>query len=292
MYSAKRFQTGFSKYWAEEDAHSVRNLTLTGDLRRAIEEGQLELAFQPKVSLATGAAIGAEVLCRWNRPDHGYVSPEEFIGHAEQSGLIFPLTEWVLRKAVETAAVWRALGWDLNIAVNLSARLLHHERILSLVTGPLAQWEYPPECLTLEITENALLVNPAHAMIVVSEFAGLGLNVSIDDFGTGYSSLSYLTTLNANELKIDKSFVLGMSRDENYTTVVRSVVRMAHDLNLKVVAEGIETDEVAAALRQFGCDTGQGYLFGKPMLADDFEHWLKSNRQGTPRVHLLDSKRA
>jgi diguanylate cyclase (GGDEF)-like protein/PAS domain S-box-containing protein len=276
MYSAKRFQSGFSKYWAEDDAHSVRNLTLTGDLRRAIEEDELELAFQPKNDLATGTIMGAEVLCRWNRPEHGEVSPDEFIGHAEQSGLIFPLTRWVLGKAVETAAIWRELGWDLSIAVNLSARLLHHEEILSLVTSTLEQWEFPASRLTLEITENALLVNPAHAMIVIGELAALGVKVSIDDFGTGYSSLSYLTTLDASELKIDKSFVLGMSKEDNFKTVVKSVIAMAHDLDLRVVAEGIESEEIAAILRGFGCDIGQGFLFGKPMAAGDFEALLKT----------------
>jgi diguanylate cyclase (GGDEF)-like protein/PAS domain S-box-containing protein len=277
MYSAKRFQSGFSKYWAEDDAHSVRNLTLTGDLRRAIEEDELELAFQPKIDLATGTVTGAEVLCRWNRPEHGFVRPDEFIGHAEQSGLIFPLTRWVLGKAVETAAIWREFGWDLNIAVNLSARLLHHEEILSLVAGTLEQWEFPAGCLTLEITENALLVNPAHAMIVIGELAAQGIKVSIDDFGTGYSSLSYLTTLDASELKIDKSFVLGMSKEDNFKTVVKSVIAMAHDLNLRVVAEGIESEEVVAILRGFGCDIGQGFLFGKPMAAAAFETFLKTS---------------
>jgi len=274
MYSAKRFQSGVSKYWAEDDLHSVRNLTLTGDLRRAIDEGELEIVIQPKVDLKTEEAMGGEVLCRWNRPDHGFVSPDEFIGHAEQSGLIFPLTQWVLGKAVETAAIWRELGWDLNIAVNLSARLLHHEQILSLVRDTLERWQYPPEKLTLEITENALLVNPGHAMIVISELAELGIKVSIDDFGTGYSSLSYLTTLAAKELKIDKSFVMGMAHDKNFKTVVKSVIAMAHDLDLRVVAEGIETDEAVEVLCQFGCDIGQGYLFGRPMSSADFEAWL------------------
>ncbi len=290
MYSAKRFQSGFSKYWAEDDAHSVRNLTLTGDLRRAIEEGELELAFQPKNDLATGTVMGAEVLCRWNRPEHGFVSPDEFIGHAEQSGLIYPLTRWVLGEAVKTAAIWRELGWDLNIAVNLSARLLHHEEILSLVTRTLEQWEFPAGRLTLEITENALLVNPAHAMIVIGELAALGVKVSIDDFGTGYSSLSYLTTLDASELKIDKSFVLGMSKEENFKTVVKSVIAMAHDLDLRVVAEGIESEEVVAILRGFGCDVGQGFLFGKPMAAADFENWLRTRQ--LPTFALPETRRA
>jgi diguanylate cyclase (GGDEF)-like protein/PAS domain S-box-containing protein len=282
MYSAKRFHSGFSKYWAEDDVHSVRSLTLTGDLRRAIEEGRLELVFQPKVKLDTGAPFGAEVLCRWNRPDHGYVSPDEFISHAEQCGLIYPLTKWVMLNALQTAAVWRELGWDLNVAVNLSARLLHHEHVLDLVIDALKRWEYPADRLTLEITENALMVNPGHAMIVVREFASLGVKISIDDFGTGYSSLSYLTTLEASELKIDKSFVMGMSNDRNFETIVKSVVAMAHDLHLSVVGEGVENEEIVDTLRQYRCDVAQGYFYGKPMPADQFEAWLKAN--GTPTL--------
>ena len=293
MYSAKRLQGGFAKYWADDDAHSVRNLTMTGDLRAAIENDELELAFQPKVDIATGRTMGAEVLCRWDRPGHGMVSPDEFIDHAEQSGLIFPLTKWVLGKAVETGAIWRELGWDLNIAVNLSARLLHHEQILALVTETLERRQYPAESLTLEITENALMVNPGHAMIVISEFSALGIKVSIDDFGTGYSSLSYLTTLAASELKIDKSFVLGMEREASYKTIVKSVVMMAHELDLRVVAEGIETEDVVSLLQGLDCDFGQGYLFGKPMSSSTFEGWLRSGDWPAARLsHEIEAQRA
>jgi diguanylate cyclase (GGDEF)-like protein/PAS domain S-box-containing protein len=280
MYSAKRNQTGFARYWAEDDAHSIRNLTLTGDLRRAIDEGDINLAFQPKIDLRSGRLVGAEVLARWHRAAHGTISPDEFIVHAEQSGLIFPLTQWVLGKAVECAAVWRALGWDLNIAVNLSPRLLHHEQILSMVTEMLNRWEYPADRLTIEITENALLVNPAHAMIVINELAELGIRVSIDDFGTGYSSLSYLATLPAAELKIDMSFILGMEASSQNRTIIRSVVAMAHDLDLQVVAEGVETREAMEALRLMGCDVGQGFLFGRPMEMAEFESWLKTVEWG------------
>jgi diguanylate cyclase (GGDEF)-like protein/PAS domain S-box-containing protein len=274
MYSAKRGQTGFARYWAEDDAHSIRNLTLTGDLRRAIDDGDLDLAYQPKIDLSSGRLSGVEVLCRWHRIAHGSVAPEEFIVHAEQSGLIFPLTQWVLGKAIESAAVWRALGWDLNVAVNLSPRLLHHENILAMVTETLSRWDYPADRLTIEITENALLVNPAHAMIVINELAELGIRVSIDDFGTGYSSLSYLATLPAAELKIDMSFVLGMESNRQNRTIIKSVVAMAHDLDLQVVAEGVETREAMEALRLMGCDVGQGFYFGKPMEMAEFERWL------------------
>ncbi|MPY74675.1 MAG: EAL domain-containing protein [Alphaproteobacteria bacterium] len=273
MYSAKRERSGYARYWAEGDIHSVRNLTLTGDLRQAIENDGLELAFQPKIDLKAAVAIGVEALCRWKHPVHGFVSPDEFIGHAEQSGLIMPLTQWVLDKAIETGAMWRECGRDLSVAVNLSARLLHHETIFEAVCEALEKWRYPADRLTLEVTETALLVNPAHAMEMIGRFSALGIKVSIDDFGTGYSSLSYLATLKADELKIDKSFVFGMLDDSNNGTIVKSVISMAHDLGLRVVAEGVETAEVMEALRLSGCDIGQGYFFGKPLSFAEFENW-------------------
>jgi EAL domain-containing protein (putative c-di-GMP-specific phosphodiesterase class I) len=192
------------------------------------------------------------------------------------------LTQWVLAKAVETASIWHELGWDLNIAVNLSARLLHHEKILPMVMETLARWGFPPDRLTIEITENALLVNPAHAMIVINELAERGVKVSIDDFGTGYSSLSYLAMLPAAELKIDKSFVLGMKGDNDYRTIVKSVIGMAHELGLRVVAEGVESREIMDILRHLGCDIGQGYLYGRPMAGPKFEEWLKTAEWGSP----------
>ncbi|MGH6619596.1 MAG: putative bifunctional diguanylate cyclase/phosphodiesterase, partial [Alphaproteobacteria bacterium] len=273
MYSAKRERSGYARYWAEGDIHSVRNLTLTGDLRQAIENDGLELAFQPKIDLKAAVAIGVEALCRWKHPVHGFVPPDEFIGHAEQSGLIMPLTQWVLDKAIETGAIWRECGRDLSVAVNLSARLLHHETIFEAVCEALEKWRYPADRLTLEVTETALLVNPAHAMEMIGRFSALGIKVSIDDFGTGYSSLSYLATLKADELKIDKSFVFGMLDDSNNGTIVKSVISMAHDLGLRVVAEGVETAEVMEALRLSGCDIGQGYYFGKPLSFAEFENW-------------------
>ena len=273
MYAAKRDRTGYERYWAEGDIHGVRNLTLTGDLRRAIENGELELAFQPKIDLATSAVTGVEALCRWKRGDHGFVPPDEFIGHAEQSGLIMPLTEWALDKAVETGALWRECGRDLSVAVNLSAHLLHRESTYDAVVAALDKWRYPANRLTLEVTETGLLVSPEKALQLVGRFSALGIKVSIDDFGTGYSSLSYLATLRAHELKIDKSFVFGMLEDAKNATIVRSVISMAHDLGLRVVAEGIETMEITEALRANGCDIGQGYLFGKPMVFADFETW-------------------
>ena len=274
---AKRDKVGYAIYSPEEDVHSIRNLTLTGDLRQAIESGNLELAFQPKVCMRNRWITGLEVLARWPHPTHGYISPEEFVANAEQTGLILPMTNWVLNKALGHATEWRKAGHNLNIAVNLSARLLHNPAIIPTVSMLLKKWEYPAELLTLEITENALVVNPEQAMQVVKWFAELGMHVSIDDFGTGYSSLAYLKNLPVHELKIDKTFVFGLTSDESDRKIVKSVIAMAHDLELAVVAEGIEDMETLTALGRLDCDIGQGYLFGKPMARDDFERWLSES---------------
>jgi diguanylate cyclase (GGDEF)-like protein/PAS domain S-box-containing protein len=275
MYAAKRDHLGFDLYRPESDPHSVRNLTLTGDLRRAIESDGLSLAFQPKVDLRAGKVSGVEVLARWLRPSQGWVSPDEFITHAEQCGLILPLTKWVLNAALKQGAEWRRAGHDIDIAVNLSARLLHHGTIIPTIMSILRRWDYPSHRLTLEVTENALLADPRHAMEVVEELAGLGVKVSIDDFGKGYSSLAYLKTLAARELKIDKSFVLGMAENASDRTIVKSVIALAHDLGLRVVAEGIETMDVLEMLVGVRCDLGQGFLFGQPRAAEDFLEWLE-----------------
>lgn len=276
MYAAKQKHTGYAIYSPESDANSVRNLTLTGDLRRAIETSELSLVFQPKIRVTDCQVTGVEVLSRWFRPDHGQIPPDEFVTHAEQTGLIFPMTEWVLDNALEEASAWRLLGYDLNLAVNLSARLLHHPAVMPMVLSLLGKWGYPPDRLTLEITENALVVNPKEAMTVVERFARLGICVSIDDFGTGYSSLAYLKSLKVQELKIDKSFVFNLTSDESDRKIVKSVIGLAHDLSLKVVAEGVETRDALAALDQLGCNVAQGYLFGRPMPAAEFVDWLKT----------------
>jgi diguanylate cyclase (GGDEF)-like protein len=275
MYKAKGLSAGYMMYTPEDDPHSVQSLTLTGDLRRAIETNELTLVYQPKVNTRDGKTKGVEVLARWQRPGQGSVSPDEFIVHAEKSGLILPLTKWVLNAALEQGSKWRAAGHDFEVAINLSAQLLHHASIVPTVVAILRKWDYPANRLSLEITENAILVDPAHAMAMVAQFAALGVKVSIDDFGTGYSSLTYLKNLAASELKIDKSFVLGMDQDASDRTIVKSVISLAHDLGLTVVAEGVESEKSLSLLNTFGCDVVQGYLFGRPMFAGELERWLR-----------------
>jgi len=280
MYVAKQAQSGFAIYDEEKDHNSVRFLTLTGDLRRAILEGQLTLFYQPKINLKENRIVAVEALIRWIHPEHGFIPPDDFIDKAEQTGVIGDMTEWVLNTALAQAAAWQDRGLEIDMAVNISARLLNDFEIVKMVNQSLRKWKVPPESLILEVTENALMDDPAKAMEVISGLAALRARISIDDFGTGYSSLGYLKDLPANEMKIDKCFVQSMHESESDATIVRSTVGLAHGLGLKVVAEGIETEEHCRALTAINCDVGQGYLFSKPLPIEEFEFWLISSPWG------------
>ncbi len=280
MYVAKQAQSGFAVYDEEKDQNSVRYLTLTGDLRRAIQEGQLTLFYQPKINLKQNRIVAVEALIRWIHPEHGFIPPDDFIDKAEQTGVIGDMTEWVLNTAVAQAAAWRERGLEIDMAVNISARLLNDFEIVEMVDQSLRKWQIPPESLILEVTENALMDDPAKAMEVITALAALRSRISIDDFGTGYSSLGYLKDLPANEMKIDKCFVQSMHESESDATIVQSTVGLAHGLGLKVVAEGIETEEHCRELAAIDCDVGQGYLFSKPLPIEEFEFWLISSPWG------------
>ncbi len=277
MYSAKTGRRGVSFYCPKTDPNSLRNLDYTGELRRAIENNELALAYQPKLDVQSRTLVGAEALVRWARADNGLVPPEELVHHAEQFGLMMPLTKWVLNSALAQGAAWREKGLDINVAVNVSASLLHHAKLIPTIVTQLRHWDYPASRLTIEVTENALLVNPEGARIAGEQLADIGVHLSIDDFGTGYSSLQYLRTLSAHELKIDKSFVVGIEENPSDNAIVRSVIAMAHELGLKVVAEGVENERVFSLLHRFGCDTSQGFLVGRPMSQPDFDLWLREN---------------
>jgi EAL domain-containing protein (putative c-di-GMP-specific phosphodiesterase class I) len=280
MYVAKREQSGVAVYDAEKDVNSVRYLTLSGDLRRAVTENELVLFYQPKIDLKRDRIVAVEALVRWIHPEHGFIPPDEFIDKAEQTGAIRELTEWVLDSAMGQMARWHEAGARIDVAVNMSARLLGDMDIVDTVAELMAHWGVPPEGLILEVTESALMHDPAKAKSVIVALADLGVRISIDDFGTGYSSLGYLKDLRADELKIDKSFVQGLAEDAGNETIVRSTVGMAHALGLKVVAEGIETREARDFLLGIDCDVGQGYLFGKPMKVTDFDAWLAESEWG------------
>jgi diguanylate cyclase (GGDEF)-like protein len=259
------------------------HLSLLGELRHAVERDELRLFFQPKIELKTGRVTGAEVLLRWQHPTRGLLYPVDFIPFAEQTGFIRRLTRWTLDHAIAQGAQWHSAGKALELAVNISVEDIGDVRLDSRVASMLTRHQLPPALLTLELTESGLVEDPTRALRVLDAIAALGVSLSIDDFGTGYSSLSHLARMPVHEVKIDRSFVQGLESDPEFAPLVRSAIDMGHSLGLKVVAEGIETEQSAARLRNFGCDIGQGYLYAKPMPLAAFEAWL----EGRERVPVI-----
>jgi diguanylate cyclase (GGDEF)-like protein/PAS domain S-box-containing protein len=289
MYVAKRTRSGIEVYDEDKDFTSVRQLLLTGELAEAIERDELELHYQPKVSAATGKIVGVEGLVRWRHSRHGIIRPDEFIELAEHSGLIRPLATWVLQDGLLQCAEWRSQGLALGLSVNLSTQNLLEGDLPAVIGEMLSTAGLPAGTLTLEITESAIMTDPERALDVITELDRIGVRISIDDFGTGYSSLQYLKRLPAKEVKIDKSFVFEMDRDPGDTMIVRSTIELAHNLGLEVVAEGVETEEVWNALRDLGCDYGQGFLFSEPLSSEMLTVGLRFNeRLATPTRHAYN----
>jgi EAL domain-containing protein (putative c-di-GMP-specific phosphodiesterase class I) len=268
MYVAKRKRSSLAVYRPEQDFNHMRHLTLRGDLRKAIDNGRLSLSYQPKVLAESDQVVGAEALLRWRHPKHGNIPPDEFIGLAEHSGLIRSLTHWVLKTALQQIAQWRQEGFELGISINLSARNLMEEDLPITLRHLLNDYQVSAEQLTLEITESVIMEDPERALRIVTRLRELGVGISVDDFGTGYSSLGYLMRLPARELKIDKSFVMQMETDPGSATIVHSTIDLAHNLGLKVVAEGVESESIWRVLKELGCDMGQGYHFSRPLPAE------------------------
>jgi diguanylate cyclase len=282
MYAAKRNATGYAVHSGDaeeidEGAH-VRKLSLSGDLRHAIEQQQLSLNYQPKVSFESSTIAGAEALLRWNHPVHGFVSPEIFIPMAEQTGIIEQLTTWVLDAALKQHSSWAEQGMFVPIAVNLSPITLHEQDFANQVQRLLRKWDVPSKGLTLEITESAIMSDVARATETVNQLHDMGLKISIDDFGTGYTSLSYIRRLPVSEIKVDKSFVLNMRDVNDDAVIVRSIVELGHNLGLAVVAEGIEDQETWDLLSDLSCNQAQGYFISKPVLAEEFYDWVQDSK--------------
>jgi len=271
MYVAKRTHARCVLFAPELDQDSAERLTLLSDLREAIETDQLVLYYQPKQDLRRGIVTGAEALVRWQRPGQGLIAPDKFIPLAEQTGLIGPLTEWVMRAAVRQAYLWQRRYPDMRVAVNLSMRNLQDPTLARTIAALLEQW---PAQLDVEITESALMADPERALATLSALSDVGVRIAIDDFGTGYSSLAYLKRLPVDVLKIDRSFVRDLHTHTNDRIIVRSTIDLAHNLGLRVVAEGVEDSVAAEVLRQFGCDEIQGYHLSRPVPAGEFEQWL------------------
>ena len=286
MYRAKQGGRNTFRFFTREmQERSDRTLQLENALRRALDMDQLELHYQPQISLADGRVIGVEALLRWRHPELGNVSPADFVPIAEESGLILPIGEWVLRMAICQMQLWQEAGLPTMVmAVNLSAVQFRQSRLPELVSQTLEEFKLPPECLELELTEGVAMDNPVGAIAVMNDLHERGVHMSIDDFGTGYSSLSYLKRFKVYKLKIDQSFVRDLSTDPEDAAIVEAIIGLSRSLGLKTIAEGVETAEQLAFLRERGCDEAQGYHIGRPMLAEDFEAFLRDYRPvKTPR---------
>ena len=281
---ARTHTLGVFTYDPAFDSNSPSKLALLGGLRRALERGELVLHYQPKVSLSTGEVVGVEALVRWQHPERGMILPDDFIPMAECTALIGPLTQHVLNTALAQARIWIDAGKPLPIAVNLSVRNLLDEHLADRVAGLLAVHEVPAALLELEVTESAIMIDPVKARQVLEQLSALGVRISIDDFGAGYTSLSQLTTLPVSELKIDRSFVMRMIDDPGNAVIVQSVIDLGHNLDLTLVAEGVETEQALMALAGLECDVAQGYHLCRPVPAADFDMWCAERTSAAQRV--------
>ena len=274
MYFAKGRNSGIEIYSVEQDQNSRRRLSLLSELRTALVDGDVALFYQPKLDLSTGAVTSVEALVRWHHPLFGLIPPAEFVPFAEHTGLIRPLTNFVLRTAVTQGRAWLDAGLDAAVAVNLSARSLHDGAISEEIARLLFEFSLPAHRLQLEITESSIMADPARAKRVLEQLDAMGLHLSIDDFGTGYSSLSYLQDLPVREVKIDMSFVAHVLENPRDRVIVRSTIDLARHLGLRSTAEGIESAAAQEWLRLAGCDQGQGFHIAPPMPALEATIWL------------------
>jgi len=278
MYKAKQAgRNGFRFFTQEMQTNTERNLQLANALRFAIERNQMDLHYQPQVSVDDGRIIGVETLIRWQHPDLGMVSPDEFIAVAENTGQIAKIGEWVLRNAARQMKTWLDAGLPIPvIAVNISAIQFRDSKFPVLVTSILDEENLPHRYLELELTEAAAMDNPEAAVTMMDKLDSLGIRMSIDDFGTGYSSLSYLKRFKVYKLKIDRSFVHDITEDAEDKAIVAAIINMATSLGVRTIAEGVETAGQLAFLRLQGCNEVQGYYFSRPMPADKFEAYIRT----------------
>jgi diguanylate cyclase (GGDEF)-like protein len=286
LHVAKAAKSGFEVYSPKIDAHSKPRLSLLGELRRGITEGELVLHYQPQLDTLTGRLQRVEALVRWAHPTRGLLAPAEFLPLAEQTRLIRPLTRWVIEQALDDWRRWQDQGLDVGVGVNLSARSLGDEELPVELALLLADHGAPPGTLTLELTESAVMADPFRAASILGRLSGMGVRLALDDFGTGYSSLAYLKRLPVDELKIDRSFVSHMGDDADDAAIVRSTIELARSLRLGTVAEGVETTEALATLRAFGCESVQGFLFARPLPADEVLAWAR--RHATANAPIDD----
>ena len=279
MYATKATHTGYTVYDSTLDQHNPRRLGLLGQLRRALAAGELVVHYQPKADARSNRILGVEALVRWQHPEHGLLGPGEFIPLAETTGLIRPLTSYVLDAALRQCRAWLDAGHHLSMAVNLSTRCLLDLTLPDQITQLLEDTAVAPDRLLLEITESAIMTDPTRALEILNRLHALGVQLAIDDFGTGYSSMAYLKSLPVDELKVDRSFVKHLRDNQNDAVIVRSTVDLGHNLGLRVVAEGVEDEATFEELATLGCDTMQGYFVAKPMPAPELGAWLAKQQQ-------------
>jgi diguanylate cyclase (GGDEF)-like protein/PAS domain S-box-containing protein len=281
MYATKQSNAGFTFHERDEQESRVPDhLSLVVEMRTAIERNEFELYYQPKQHLHSGLITRVEVLVRWNHPRRGLLMPASFVPIAERTGLIKPMTDWILDKALQQCREWQDAGAPIHVAVNVSAKSLLEETLPSKVQTLLDKWNIDPRFLKIEITESSIMADPAHALAIMSMLQSMGVRLSVDDFGTGYSSLTHLRELPIDEIKIDKAFVLGMLTSDADTAIVRTVIDLAHNLGKQVCAEGVEDAETLRRLEEMGCDLAQGYFISRAVPAAALMAWLTENSWG------------
>ena len=285
MYATKQSNAGYTFHERDEPESRVPDqLSLVVEMRTAIERDEFELYYQPKRHLHSGLITRVEVLIRWNHPARGLLMPVSFVPIAERTGLIKPMTDWILDKAMKQCREWQDAGAPIHVAVNVSAKSLLEETLPSKVQSMLDKWNIDPRFLKIEITESSIMADPAHALAIMSMLQSMGVRLSVDDFGTGYSSLTHLRELPIDEIKIDKSFVTGMLTSEADAAIVRTVIDLAHNLGKQVCAEGVEDAETMHKLEEMGCDLAQGYFISRPVPAATLMTWLTENSWGLKRT--------
>jgi EAL domain-containing protein (putative c-di-GMP-specific phosphodiesterase class I) len=283
MYIAKKMTNGYAVYDSNLDQHTPRRLALMTELSDAIKDNQLILYYQPIINVKGHSIRSVEALIRWQHPKQGMIPSDQFIPDAENSELIKPITEWVLNEALAQCRVWQDSGLDIKVSVNISSRNLLDSELPNKIGILLKKHGIQPDMLELEITESAIILDPDRCFDTLMRASAVGCPIAVDDFGTGYSSLAYLKSLPVSSLKIDCSFVTDMEKDENDAVIVRSIIDLAHNLGLNVIAEGVENQGVLNLLEILGCDQAQGYFISRPVSADKLGLWLKSFSARTKR---------
>lgn len=283
MYLAKKEKRGMLFYEKDRDHHSTQRLTLIAELRSAIKSNQLSLHYQPKLDIASNTYTHVECLTRWIHPRFGFISPEEFICYAEQTGTILELTRWVMTQALDQCREWKDNGKNIKVAINISAFDLAQPQFSGQVMAMINERHLQPDDVVLEITESAVMSDTEVSLKMLKELHKNGVGLSIDDYGTGYSSMAQLKLLTVDELKIDKSFVMNLQKNSDDYFIVKSTIELGHNMGLKIVAEGVETQEGLNLLRELKCDLAQGYFLSKPLALEMFNSWLSKNENNTQK---------